>query len=85
MTIKDYPEYKHLEYGGRIYHVILNDEKNLLVVEANEQADSEGFYKCVWMVYEGCRIFGVVQSNEYSIKFNPSKHEIHMDELKKSA
>ena len=85
MTIKDYPEYKRLKYDGRIYRVILNDEKNLLVIESNEKADSEGFYKCAWMVYEGCRIFGVVQSNDYAIKFNPSKHEIHMDELKKSA
>ena len=82
MTIKDFLEYKRLEYHGRIYYVILNDEKNLLVIESNEQADSEGFYKCAWMIYEGCRIFGVVQSNEYTIKFNPSKHEIHMDELR---
>ena len=85
MTIKDYPEYKRLEYGGRIYHAILNDEKNLLVIESNEQADSKGFYKCAWMIYEGCRIIGTVQSDEYTIRFNPMNKEILMDELKEAS
>lgn len=74
--------FKTVKYSGKTYYVILHDEKNLLVVEANEQADSEGFYKCVWMVYEGCRIFGTVQSDEYTIRFNPMNKEILMDELK---
>ena len=85
MTINDYPEYKRLEYDGKTYHVILNDEKNLLVIESNEQADSEGFYKCAWMIYEGCRIFGIVQSDEYTIRFNPMNKEILMDELKEAS
>lgn len=74
--------FKTVKHSGKTYHVILNDEKNLLVVESTEQADSEGFYKCDWMVYEGCRIFGIVQSDEYTIRFNPMNKEILMDELK---
>ena len=85
MTMKVYPEYKRLEYDGKIYHVVLNDEKNLLVIESNEKADSEGFYKCAWMIYERCRIFGVVQSDEYTIRFNPMNKEIRMDELKEAS
>ena len=77
--------FKTLKHSGKTYHVILNDERNLLVIESNEQADLDGFYKCAWMIYEGCRIFGVVVSDDYTIKFNPSKHEIYMDELKKPA
>ena len=77
--------FKIVKYSGRTYYVILHDEKKLLVVESNEQTDSEGFYKCAWMIYEGCRIFGVVQSKEYIIRFNPMNKEILMDESKEAS
>ena len=79
MSITDYNEFKKLCYHGITYAVILHDNKNLLVIGEDEQADADGFYLCKWIVYEGQTIYGVVESEDYTIRFNPSKKVIHMD------
>lgn len=82
MRITDFNEFKKISYQGKRYAVILHDEKNLLVIDTNEQADSNGFFACAWLIYEGRRIFGIVKADDYVIRFNPVKKEIRMDELK---
>lgn len=72
-------EYKRLKYGGKLYAVVLNDTKNLLVIEEGTMADSNGFYKCKWIIYEGTMVWGVVESSDYIIKFNPERKEIILD------
>lgn len=79
MSITDYKEFKKLFYHGTTYVVILHDDKNLLVIGEDEQADADGFYPCKWIVYEGRTIYGVVESEDYNIRFNPIRKEIHMD------
>lgn len=79
MSITDYNEFKKLCYHGIPYAVILHDNKNLLVIGEDEQADADGFYLCKWIIYEGRTIYGVVESEDYTIRFNPSRKEIHMD------
>ena len=82
MRITDFDEFKKITYQGKRYVVVLHDEKNLLVIDTDEQADSNGFFDCAWLIYEGRRIFGIVKANDYVIRFNPAQKEIHMDELK---
>ncbi len=79
MSITDYKGFKKLYYHGITYAVILHDNKNLLVIDEDEQTDADGFYLCKWIVYEGRTIYGVVESDDYTIRFNPSRKEIHMD------
>ena len=79
MSITAYDEFKKLCYHGTTYAVILHDNMNLLVIGEDEQADSDGFYLCQWIVYEGRTIYGVVESEDYTIRFNPNRNEIRMD------
>ncbi len=80
MGITDYREFKKLYYHGATYAVILHDVKNLPVIAEDEQADADGFYLCKWIAYEARTIYGVVESDDYTIRFNPKKREISIDE-----
>ena len=79
MSIKDYGKFKRVKYHGRVYSIVLNDERNLLIVDESAEADADGFYRCAWMLYEAQTIFGIVQSDDYVFRFNPQRKEIRMD------
>ena len=79
MRIKDCGKFKRLKYHGKVYAVILNDERNLLIVDETAEADADGFYRCAWMLYEAQTIFGIVQSDDYIFRFHPQRKEILMD------
>lgn len=79
MSIKDCGKFKRVKYHGRVYSVVLNDERNLLIVDETTEADEDSFYRCAWMLYEAQTIFGIVQSDDYVFRFNPIRKEIRMD------
>ena len=60
-------------HGDEWGHWVTDREGRLLDV------DADGFYRCAWMLYEAQTIFGIVQSDDYVFRFNPTRKEIRMD------